>query len=97
MLVIPYDRDQADNAACIRKPQRDGFIEGCTVRLNPAKLVRILLIFVEITLDRMGQTIFDEFSMKPSSGSADVRGWEGSFWCTGDLSTRRLLARSGHR
>jgi len=46
----------------IKKLQRDGVIEGYTVRLNPAKLDRNLLIFVEITLDRTSQTIFEDFA-----------------------------------
>ncbi len=38
-------------------------IEGYTVRLNPEKLDRGLLIFVEITLDRTNQAIFDDFAI----------------------------------
>ena len=44
----------------IKRLQRDGVIEGYTVKLNPAKLDRNLLIFVEITLDRTTQTIFED-------------------------------------
>jgi Lrp/AsnC family leucine-responsive transcriptional regulator len=46
----------------VKKLQRDGIIEGYTVRLNPAKLDRNLLIFVEITLDRTSRTIFEDFA-----------------------------------
>ncbi len=46
----------------VKRLQRDGIIEGYTVKLNPAKLDRNLLIFVEITLDRTSQTIFEEFA-----------------------------------
>jgi len=46
----------------VKKLQRDGVIEGYTVRLNPAKLDRNLLIFVEITLDRTSRTIFEDFA-----------------------------------
>jgi Lrp/AsnC family leucine-responsive transcriptional regulator len=47
----------------VKKLQRDGVIEGYTVRLNPEKLDRGLLIFVEITLDRTNQAIFDDFAI----------------------------------
>ncbi len=47
----------------VKKLQRDGVIEGYTVRLSPEKLNRSLLIFVEITLDRTNQAIFDEFAI----------------------------------
>jgi Lrp/AsnC family leucine-responsive transcriptional regulator len=46
----------------VKKLQRDGVIEGYTVKLNPAKLDRTLLIFVEITLDRTNQAIFEDFA-----------------------------------
>lgn len=47
----------------VKKLQREGVIEGYTVRLNPEKLDRGLLIFVEITLDRTNQAIFDDFAV----------------------------------
>ncbi len=53
---------QAATFERIKRLQRDGVIEGYTVKLNPAKLDRNLLIFVEITLDRTSQTIFEEFA-----------------------------------
>jgi Lrp/AsnC family leucine-responsive transcriptional regulator len=37
-------------------------IEGYAVRLNPAKLGRGLLVFIEITLDRTSTAAFDEFA-----------------------------------
>ena len=46
----------------IKKLQRDGVIEGYTVKLNPSKLNRSLMIFVEITLERTSQTIFEDFA-----------------------------------
>lgn len=53
---------QAATFERIKRLQRDGVIEGYTVKLNPAKLDRNLLIFVEITLDRTSQTIFEDFA-----------------------------------
>lgn len=46
----------------VRKLQRDGVIEGFSVRLNPAKLDRGLLAFVEVTLDRTAEDIFAAFA-----------------------------------
>ncbi|UFN49475.1 Lrp/AsnC ligand binding domain-containing protein [Roseomonas sp. OT10] len=46
----------------IRRLREEGVIEGYTVRLDPAKLDRALLIFVEITLDHTSAGIFDQFA-----------------------------------
>ena len=53
---------QAATFERIRRLQRDGVIEGYTVRLDPARLDRALLIFVEITLDRTNEAIFADFA-----------------------------------
>jgi Lrp/AsnC family transcriptional regulator, leucine-responsive regulatory protein len=42
--------------------QRDGYISSYEARLNPAKLDRAMLIFVEILLDRTTHNLFDSFS-----------------------------------
>jgi Lrp/AsnC family transcriptional regulator, leucine-responsive regulatory protein len=41
--------------------QRDGYILGYEARLNPLKLGRGMLVFVEILLDRTTPHVFDEF------------------------------------
>jgi Lrp/AsnC family transcriptional regulator, leucine-responsive regulatory protein len=41
--------------------QRDGFILGYEVRLNPAKLGRGMTVFVEVLLDRTALNIFESF------------------------------------
>ena len=46
----------------VRRLRRDGVIEGYSVRLNPAKLGRALLVFVEITLDRTAEDVFAAFA-----------------------------------
>jgi len=46
----------------VRRLQQDGLIEGYTVKLNPAKLDRALLVFVEVTLDRTSSSAFDQFA-----------------------------------
>ena len=46
----------------VRHLQRDGVILGYGARLDPAKLNRALLIFVEITLDRTSADVFDQFA-----------------------------------
>lgn len=46
----------------VRKLQQDGVIEGYSVKLNPAKLDRALLVFVQIILDRTDENIFEEFA-----------------------------------
>lgn len=46
----------------VRRLQQDGVIEGYSVKFNPAKLDRALLVFVQITLDRTNENIFEEFA-----------------------------------
>jgi len=41
---------------------REGFIDGFHAHLNPVKLGRGLLVFVEILLDRTGPDVFTEFA-----------------------------------
>lgn len=52
-------------AACferMRRLQRDGYIARYTALLDPEKVDRGLLIFVEIVLEKMGGDVFDEFA-----------------------------------
>lgn len=46
----------------VRRLQQNGVILGYGARLDPAKLNRALLIFVEITLDRTSAGVFDQFA-----------------------------------
>jgi Lrp/AsnC family transcriptional regulator, leucine-responsive regulatory protein len=46
----------------VKRLSRDGFILGYTVRLDPGKLMRGLLVFVEIRLDRMNPEVFSTFA-----------------------------------
>ncbi len=41
--------------------QREGYILGYEARLNPIKLGRGMLVFVEVLLDRSAANVFDEF------------------------------------
>jgi Lrp/AsnC family transcriptional regulator, leucine-responsive regulatory protein len=42
--------------------QREGYILGYEVRLNPAKLGRGLTVFVEVLLDRTTPQVFEQFN-----------------------------------
>ena len=53
---------QAATHERVRRLQAEGVIEGYAVRLNPAKLGRGLLVFIEVTLDRTSTAAFDEFA-----------------------------------
>jgi Lrp/AsnC family transcriptional regulator, leucine-responsive regulatory protein len=46
----------------VKRLTRDRFILGYTVRLDPGKLQRGLLVFVEIKLDRMTPEVFSTFA-----------------------------------
>ena len=46
----------------LRRLTRDGFILGYAARLNPAKLDRGLLVFIEVKLDRTTPDVFDRFA-----------------------------------
>jgi Lrp/AsnC family transcriptional regulator, leucine-responsive regulatory protein len=41
--------------------QREGYILGYEARLNPLKLGRGMMVFVEVLLDRTTHNVFDEF------------------------------------
>jgi Lrp/AsnC family transcriptional regulator, leucine-responsive regulatory protein len=41
--------------------QREGYILGYEARLNPLKLGRGMMVFVEVSLDRTTPNVFDEF------------------------------------
>lgn len=52
-------------AACferVRRLQRDGYIKRYAAVLDPEKMERAFLIFVEIKLDKMGGDVFDAFA-----------------------------------
>ncbi|WP_390634071.1 Lrp/AsnC ligand binding domain-containing protein [Oryzibacter oryziterrae] len=46
----------------VKRLSRDGFIAGYTARLDPTRLQRGLLVFVEIKLDRMNPEVFTTFA-----------------------------------
>jgi Lrp/AsnC family leucine-responsive transcriptional regulator len=46
----------------IRRLTRDGFITGYGARLDPEKLERSFLVFVEVSLDKTTPDIFDRFA-----------------------------------
>lgn len=46
----------------VRQLQENGFIVGYTAVLNPAKLGRAMVVFVEIVLDRTTPDVFEEFA-----------------------------------
>jgi Lrp/AsnC family leucine-responsive transcriptional regulator len=46
----------------LRRLTRDGYILGYSARLNPEKLGRGLLIFIEVKLDRTTPDVFDRFA-----------------------------------
>jgi len=46
----------------VKRLSRDGFIVGYAARLDPTKLQRGLLVFVEIKLDRMNPEVFTTFA-----------------------------------
>lgn len=53
---------QAASLERLRRLQRDGVIEGFTAILNPEKLERGLLVFVELVLERTNPAVFTEFA-----------------------------------
>lgn len=54
---------QAATYERVKRLQQDGVIEGYTVKLNPAKLDRGLLVFIEVTLDRTSTAAFEDFAV----------------------------------
>lgn len=46
----------------VRRLTRDGYILGYSARLNPEKLERGLLVFIEVKLDRTTPDVFDRFA-----------------------------------
>ena len=61
-LARQANLSQAATHDRVRRLQAEGVIEGYAVKLNPAKLDRALLMFVEITLDRTSDAIFEDFA-----------------------------------
>lgn len=45
----------------VQRLTRDGYILGYEARLNPLKLGRGMLVFVEVLLDRTAPNVFDQF------------------------------------
>jgi Lrp/AsnC family leucine-responsive transcriptional regulator len=59
------DRCHISPSACsdrVRRLRENGFITGYAARLDPAKVERALLIFVEVVLDRTTADVFDAFA-----------------------------------
>ena len=46
-------------------------IEGYTVKLNPAKLDRALLVFIEVTLDRTSASAFKRVRARRGKGARE--------------------------
>jgi Lrp/AsnC family leucine-responsive transcriptional regulator len=46
----------------LKRLTRDGFILGYAARLDPTKLERGLLVFVEVSLDKTTPDVFDRFA-----------------------------------
>jgi len=46
----------------VKRLTRDGFILGYTARLDPEKLHRALLVFIEVKLDRTTPDVFERFA-----------------------------------
>ncbi len=46
----------------VKRLTRDGYITGYTAKLDPGRLQRGLLVFVEIKLDRMNPEVFSTFA-----------------------------------
>lgn len=46
----------------VRRLQKDGFILGYAARLNPQRLGRAFLVFVEVTLDKTTPDVFELFA-----------------------------------
>jgi Lrp/AsnC family leucine-responsive transcriptional regulator len=61
-LARQANLSQAATHERVRRLQRDGVIEGFTALLNPEKLERGLLVFVELVLDRTNNNLFREFA-----------------------------------
>ncbi len=61
-LAKRVNLSQAATLERVRRLRRDGVIEGFSVRLNPDKLERALLVFLEVTLDRTNVTAFSDFA-----------------------------------
>ena len=59
------DRCHISPSACsdrVRRLRENGFITGYAAKLDPAKVERALLIFVEVVLDRTTADVFDAFA-----------------------------------
>lgn len=46
----------------VKRLSREGFVEGYSARLSPAKLGREMLVFVEVKLDRTTADVFEAFA-----------------------------------
>ena len=60
--VYRIERTAALPTERLRRLTRDGFILGYSARLNPEKLDRGLLVFIEVKLDRTTPDVFDRFA-----------------------------------
>ena len=55
----------------VRKLRAEGVIEGTAVRLNPAKVGRGLLVFMQITLESTSEELFAAFS-RAAAGAPEI-------------------------
>ena len=55
----------------LKRLTRDGFVRGYGARLDPQKLGRGLLVFVEVMLDRTSPDVFDAFAAAMVAGGFD--------------------------
>ncbi len=46
----------------VKRLQKEGFILGYSARLDPAKLDRAFLVFIEVTLDKTTPDVFERFA-----------------------------------
>jgi Lrp/AsnC family transcriptional regulator, leucine-responsive regulatory protein len=46
----------------VKRLQKEGFILGYSARLDPAKLDRAFLVFIEVTLDKTTPDVFEKFA-----------------------------------
>jgi Lrp/AsnC family transcriptional regulator, leucine-responsive regulatory protein len=55
----------------VKRLQKEGYILGYSARLDPAKLDRAFLVFIEVTLDKTTPDVFEKFAAA-ARRSADI-------------------------
>ena len=66
--------------ARVQRLTRDGFIQGYEARLDPRKLGRGMMVFVEVLLDRTTPNVFEAFRAAVRMRQRDhgvPHGWPG--------------------